>query len=170
MHLLQGRTAKGWVGRTQGPWIWRHCGFKDNQTHCFVGGVCVTLELQSEPPVQKQLLFCFRLRDLSPKEEGRGGVLFHGLDMLSSFLLPRGSQRTLWTTRGSLEFGSITSFMIKESSLWQPFLSARGSVKQLSSGVYPLRCAENTFASHLDPETAEGSRNWWVCFKTARDL
>lgn len=59
------------------------------------GGVCVTLELQSEPPVQKQLLFCFRLRDLSPKEEGRGGVLFHGLDMLSSFLLPRGSQRTL---------------------------------------------------------------------------
>lgn len=60
--------------------------------------------------------------------------------------------------------------MIKESSLWQLFLSARTSVKQLSSGVYLLRCAENTLASQLDPETAEWSRNWWVCFKTARGL
>ena len=60
----------------------------------FCWGVCVSLELQPEPPAQQQLLFCFPLRDLRPKE-GRGGVLFHGLDMLSSFLLPRGSQRTL---------------------------------------------------------------------------
>lgn len=161
MHLLQGKDSRSLDLETL--WLQR----QSNILFCW--GVCVTLELQPEPPVQQQLLFWFLLRDLSPKE-GRDGVLFYRLDMLSSFLLPRGSQRTLWTIRASLEFGSITSFMIKESSLWQPFLSARGSVKQLSSGVYPLRCAENTFASHLDPETAEGSRNWWVCFKTARDL